>query len=60
MTPIYQITVNGSNITELVKTRLLSLSITDNAGWDSDTIEMSLDDRDARLEIPKIGALMEV
>ena len=60
MTPIYKVEVNGSNITELVKTRLLSLSISDSAGTDSDTVELSLDDRDARLEIPNIGAEMTV
>jgi phage protein D len=60
MTPIYKVVVNGTNITELVKTRLLSLSVSDSAGTDSDTVEMSLDDRDARLEIPKIGVEMTV
>jgi uncharacterized protein len=60
MTPSYKVVVNGSNITELVKTRLLSLSVSDSAGFDSDTVELSLDDRDARLGIPPIGVQMDV
>jgi len=60
MTPIYKVVVSGTNITELVKTRLLSISISDSAGTDSDTVELNLDDRDAKLEIPKIGVEMEV
>lgn len=60
MTPIYKVVVNGSNITELIKTRLLSIQITDEAGFDSDTVNISLDDRDGKIDIPKLGVEMEV
>ncbi len=60
MTPIYKVSVNGTNITDLIKTRLLSLTITDEAGWDSDSVSLALDDRDSMLEMPKTGASIEV
>jgi len=60
MTPIYKVSVNGSNVTDLIKTRLLSLTITDEAGWDSDSVSVTLDDRDSMLEMPKTGASIEV
>lgn len=60
MRPAFKITVNGSDITDKVADRLLALTITDEAGVNSDRVELVLDDRDERLEIPPMRATMDV
>lgn len=60
MRPVFKITVNGSDITSKISDRLLSLTLTDEAGVNSDRIELVLDDRDERLEIPPMRATMDV
>ncbi len=56
--PNFAITVNSNDITTEVKRRLISLTITDAKGFEADTIELSLDDTDGRLEIPPKGATL--
>lgn len=60
MMPVFQIEANGADITALVKDRLVSLSITDEAGITADTLELTLDDRDFALELPPSGATLRV
>ncbi len=60
MKPAYQITVNGSDITTVVAGRLVQLAITDEAGVNSDRVEIRLDDRDQRLGIPPTRASVTV
>ena len=56
MTPAYKILAAGVNITQQVKDRLVSLRVSDEAGTKADMVEIVLDDRDGRLEIPLPGA----
>jgi len=56
----YKIIAEGSDITTLIADRLLSLQITDQAGVKSDTLTLTIDDRDQRLEFPRRGAKIEV
>ena len=60
--PAYRVTVDGQNITSILASRLVSLTLTDAAGVQSDTIEIALSDHlpFARLEIPPTGAEIEV
>ena len=60
MTPDFQILADSTDITAAIRDRLLSLSVTDAAGIDSDTLEISLDDRDGAIAIPRRGAKLEV
>lgn len=60
MRPAYRIIAEGSDITALVRDRLVSLEITDNAGVVSDRLTLSIDDRDERIELPRKGAKIEV
>ena len=60
MTPKFKILADKSDITGLLNGRLLSLVITDEIGFVSDSLTLELDDRDAVLEIPPCGAEMEV
>lgn len=61
MTPVFRIVIDGRNdITELVRDRFLSLSVTDEAGRQSDSAELRLDDRGGAIELPPKGAKMTV
>ncbi|WP_415775296.1 phage late control D family protein [Shewanella oncorhynchi] len=59
-TPDYQILVNGKDISPKMKTRLMSLRLTDNRGFEADTVEVQLDDADGELAMPPKGATMQV
>lgn len=54
--PAYSITVDGNNITNLINQRLISLTLTDNRGFEADTLDLVLDDADGLLELPRKGA----
>ena len=56
MTPAFQILADSRDITEKIADRLLALTITDEAGIQSDTVEIRLDDRDDAIELPRTGA----
>ncbi len=60
MTPDYKVTANGEDITRLLNDRLESLIIVDEAGMKSDTLDIVIDDRDYKVALPEIGALLEV
>lgn len=55
-TPQYRITANGLDITSVLQGRLISLRLTDNPGFEADTLELTLDDADGELEVPPRGA----
>ena len=54
MTPDFNLWVEGQMITGLIRNRLVSIRITDEAGITSDTVEICLDDLDSLLELPKL------
>lgn len=58
--PAYNISVDGNNITNLVNKRLISLTLTDNRGFEADTIDLLLDDADGLLQLPRKGASVRV
>lgn len=60
MIPDFSISVEGISITELIKSRLVSMHITDEAGVISDTAVIHLDDRDSLFEIPRTGAKLNI
>lgn len=60
MTPDFRILANREDITEVLRSRLLDLRITDEAGIKSDTVQITLDDRDAVIAWPPHGAELEV
>lgn len=60
MTPDFKVIAAGVNITPQIKDRPLSLVVVDEAGFKSDTVEITLDDRDNALELPLPGAPMVV
>lgn len=60
MKPIFHIIAGNIDITHKIKTRLVSLSITDETGLISDKIELLLDDRDDKLALPPRGEMLRV
>lgn len=60
MTPIYTIKANGKDITRLIKGRLISLTITDETGWQSDRATIELDDRGNPFDLPAKGAELDI
>jgi phage protein D len=60
MTPDFRIIADSTDITAAIRDRLLSLSVTDVAGIESDTVEIALDDRDGVIALPRTGAELEV
>src|SRR5690554_3922674 len=60
MKPDFRILADRQDITARIRDRLLSLRITDEAGIQSDTVEILLDDRDGRIEWPAHGVELEV
>lgn len=61
MRPAFSIVVDGiRDITGTVASRLMSLSVTDKAGVESDRLTVSLDDRDGIIAVPRRGAELAV
>ena len=56
---IYKLLVNGTDIGGIVQNRFVSMTITDNRGIESDSLELELSDHDGLLEIPPKGAEIE-
>ena len=56
----FSVVVGGQNITTRLSPYLLSLRVTDKAGTTSDSCDISLDDKDGQIAMPKVGAEMKV
>ncbi|MFM4810630.1 phage late control D family protein, partial [Aeromonas hydrophila] len=56
--PAYQVLVDGKDISAAIRPRLMSMTITDNRGFTADTIEITLDDSDGKLDMPRRGATL--
>ena len=57
---IYKLEVDGRVINAEAINRFMSMTITDNRGLESDTIEIQLSDHDGKLDIPSKGAVIQV
>ena len=58
--PLYQVVVNGTDISSMVKKRLRDLTLTDSNGLDADLLDLSLDDSQGDIDIPPRGAKISV
>ncbi len=60
--PAFEITANDKDITEAIQKRLISLRVTDQSGWESDALEIVLDDSDPlkSLALPTTGAELQL
>lgn len=58
--PLFEIQVDGTDITAQLDKRLISLNLTDNRGFEADTVELVLDDSDGKLDMPRRGATLSM
>lgn len=58
--PIYRLTHNGKDITARFQGRLMSLTLTDNRGFEADQLDIELDDHDGMLDLPEKGARLSL
>ncbi|MCG9780475.1 contractile injection system protein, VgrG/Pvc8 family [Photobacterium damselae] len=56
----YQILANKNDITAKIADRLIKLALHDEAGVESDTAEIELDNRDGAVEVPPTGAELDI
>lgn len=56
--PIYQLSANNQPLDELINSRILDLSVTDNRSGEADELSLSLSDHDGLLELPRRGVLL--
>ena len=58
--PDYMVKLAGSDITADISRRLISLSLTDNRGFEADQLDIKLDDADGLMQMPPRGAMLSV
>ena len=58
--PDYMVKLAGSDITADISRRLISLSMTDNRGFEADQLDIELDDADGLMQMPPRGAMLSV
>lgn len=58
--PIWQILLNGRDLTELISPRFMSLSLSETRGDEADQLDLELSDHDGLLELPERNAVIEL
>lgn len=58
--PVVQLTVDGLSLDGVIRKRLIQLTHTDNRGFETDTVELELDDSDGAIDLPPRGAILAV
>ena len=58
--PDFRLTLGDADLTAKVRDRLKTLTVTDNSGEESDTLEIVIDDRDNTVESPPRGRVLNV
>lgn len=59
-TPAFSIVIEGKNVTEVLDKRLMSLTLTDNRGFEADQLDLELDDADGQIALPRRGAVISL
>ncbi len=60
MRPEYKIIANEQDVTDTIRRRLVAFTLQDNDGLESDSLEITLDDRDNAIAIPLNGCELKV
>ena len=60
MKPIFSIIADGTDQTVKFQDRLIGLTLTDEAGQKSDTVQIVLDNRDNLIALPPMGAKLDI
>ncbi|KAF1366936.1 phage protein D [Yokenella regensburgei] len=56
--PAFILELNDKDITHNFYDRLISLTMTDNRGFEADLLDIALDDIDGQIELPQRGAVL--
>lgn len=59
-TPVYSLKIDDVDITGKIEERLISLTLTDNRGFEADQLDIELDDSDGTLQLPRRGVSIAV
>lgn len=57
--PAFDITIGGKQVLSL-NGRMMGLTLTDNRGFEADTLEITIDDADGKIELPPRGVEISV
>ncbi|MFM9587188.1 hypothetical protein, partial [Streptomyces caniscabiei] len=60
MRPQFRVFADDRDITSRIAERLIEMTITDEAGFQSDALTISVDDADGVLAVPRKGARLAV
>ncbi|EPJ0398208.1 phage late control D family protein [Providencia rettgeri] len=60
LTPAFALAAGSENINSLIQGRLMSLTMTDNRGFEADQLDIELDDSDGQLALPKRGETLSL
>ncbi|MCX9039106.1 phage late control D family protein [Citrobacter portucalensis] len=60
LVPAIQVIIDDKDITTVLSQRLISLTHTDNRGFEADQLDLELDDSDGMLQLPRRGAVLSV
>lgn len=58
--PAFSIVIEGKDVTTVLDTRLMSLTLTDNRGFEADQLDLELDDADGLIALPRRGAVIQL
>lgn len=58
--PAFSITIEGRDVTTALDARLMSLTLTDNRGFEADQLDLELDDADGQIVLPRRGAVIHL
>ncbi|MEN4688818.1 phage late control D family protein [Pantoea agglomerans] len=58
LTPDFMLKVNSKDVTTNIRDRLISMTLTDNRGFEADQLDIELDDADGQLAMPVRGAVI--
>ena len=58
--PDFMLAFGKDDITEVFRERLISLTMTDNNGFEADQLDIELDDSDGLVELPPRGASLSL
>ena len=57
--PAFDITIGGKQVLSL-NGRMMGLTLTDNRGFEADSLEITIDDADGKIELPPRGVEVSV
>lgn len=60
LTPDYMLMLDSRDITGNISDRLMSMTLTDNRGFEADQLDIELNDADGQVELPVRGAVLTV